>query len=227
MHKKNAFIRIIPAIAVLLFGITSCHKSNYLTDTGVHNPVTPLNNCDYLAQNQFKQFDTLLQIIDRFDGLRAEVNKAGTFFAPTDYSIVRAINNRLALRQQINPVATYTLDTLIKYMTVDSLRQYLFKETITLDNTPELQAKPYTSLGSTTQGAIKTLQAASPYTDRTSAPTYLLFFVKVRGALDIPGVTPPTNETDISIVCQTTGIRTSNGSTTLHVLSNNHVFITF
>jgi hypothetical protein len=103
----------------------------------------------------------------------------------------------------------------------------MFTETITLDNSPELQAKPITSLAGTKHGALKIFQNGAPYTERTSAPTYLLYLVKVRGALDIPGVTPPPNENDISVLCQTTGILTSNGATTLHVLNNNHFFISF
>lgn len=226
MYKKKNFKSAIFIACILLIGTQSCKKSDYLTDTGVHNPVTPLNNYDYLAINQLHQFDTTLIIIDKL-GLKDEVNKAATFFAPTDYSILRTINARLTLKQQVNPAATYTLDSLIKSMTQDSLRMYMFDKTITLDNAPLLQAQPYTSLGNTNQGVIKVLQTASPYTDRTSAPTYLLYFVKVRGAVDIPGVTPPLNESDISVLCQTTGIQTSNGATTLHVLSNTHTFISF
>jgi len=74
---------------------------------------------------------------------------------------------------------------------------------------------------------LKVLQTGAPYTDRTTAPTYLLFFVKVRGALDTPGVVPPPNESDINVLCQTTGIKTSNGTTTLHVLNNTHVFSSY
>jgi len=224
--KKN-INRVIPLICMVLIVFASCKKKDYLTDTGVHNPITPLNNYDYLAQNQFRQFDTLLIIIDRFPGLKDEVNNAGTFFAPTDYSILRAINSRLVLKQQVNPLATFTLDSLVNRMTVDSMRQYLFTETINLENAPEFQAQPYTSKGGTKQGVLKVLQTGAPYLDRTTAPTYLLYFVKVRGALDIPGVIPPANESDINVLCQTTGIRTSNGATTLHVLNNNHAFITF
>ena len=227
MLSKNSITRILFAVCVFIPAITSCKKNAYLTDTGIHDPITPLSNYDYLAQNQFRQFDTLLQIIDRFAGLKDQINKAGTFFAPTDFSITKTINARLTLKQQVNPSATYTLDSLINSMTIDSLRQYMFKETITLDNSPELQAKPYTSLGGTSQGAIKVLQTAAPYTNRTTAPTYLLYFVKVRGAVDIPGVASPPNETDISVLCQTTGILTSNGATVLHVLNNTHSFITF
>jgi len=224
---KRNYIGILAVIAIGLLAFISCTKKDYLTDTGVHNAVTPLNNTDYLATNQFKQFDTLLQIINHFDGLKDEVNKAGTFFAPTDYSILLAINNRLRVKQQSDAFAAYTLDSLIKNITIDSMRQYLFTETITLDNAPEGQAKPYTSKGGTNQAVLKVLQTGAPYTDRTTAPTYLLFFVKVRGALDIPGVIPPTNENDLNVLCQTTGIKTSNGTTTLHVLTNTHVFSSY
>lgn len=229
MYKKNKSNNILlVACLLLLVAATSCKKTGYLTDTGIHDAVTPLSNYDYLAKNQFKQFDTLLQIIDRFDGLKDEMNKAGTFFAPTDFSILRTLNARLAAKQLINPSNTYSLDSLVKAITIDSLRQYMFKDKITLDNAPELQAAPYTSLGNTTQGALKVLQTGAPYVgSRTTAATYLLFFVKVRGALDVPGVTPPANESDISVLCQTTGILTSNGNTVLHVLSNTHFFTTF
>ena len=226
MREKNNFKKVAFTVCILMVAALSCKKSDYLTDTGVHNPITPLSNYDYLAINQLHQFDTTLILIDKL-GLKDEVNRAVTFFAPTDYSILRTINARLTLRQQVNPAATFTLDSLVKGMTGDSLRMYLFDKTINLDNAPEFQAQPYTSLGHTNQAVIKVLQTGSPYIDRTSAATYLLFFVKVRGAVDIPGVTPPANESDISIVCQTTGILTSNGATTLHVLTNNHFFMTF
>jgi hypothetical protein len=227
MYMKRNYIAILAVMVIGLVAFNSCTKKDYLTDTGVHNPVTPLNNTDYLATNQFKQFDTLLQIINRFDGLKDEVNKAGTFFAPTDYSILLAINNKLRLKQVSDAFATYTLDSLIKNITIDSIRQYLFSESITLDNAPEGQAKAYTSKAGTSQAALKVLQTGAPYTDRTTAPTYLLFFVKVRGALDTPGVVPPPNESDINVLCQTTGIKTSNGTTTLHVLNNTHVFSSY
>ena len=223
---KHSIMGTVVGACIVLLAISSCKKKDYLTDTGIHNPVTPLSNYDYLAQNQLRQFDTLLILIDKFN-LKDQVNKAPTFFAPTDYSILASITGRLTTKQQLNPAATYTLDSLINTMTADSLKQYMFNETITLDNSPESQAKPYTSMGGTKNGALKVFQNAAPYTERTSAPTYLLYLVKVRGALDIPGVTPPPNESDISVLCQTTGILTSNGATTLHALNPNHVFVTF
>ena len=201
-------------------------KKGYLSGGSLHNPVTPLNNVDYLKSNAFNLFDTTILLLQRFELLN-EANSAKTFFAFTDYTVVNMINFRLTAKQQVNPAATYTLDSLIKDITADSIRQYMFNETIELGSTAEIKATPYTSRGNTTMAALKQLQGGSPYTNMTKAPTYLLFFVKVRGALDEPGVTPPPNENDISVLCQTTGIKTSNGATTMHVLNNNHVFVRF
>ena len=208
-----------------LLAFTSC-KKGYLSGGSLHNPVTPLSNMDYLKANSFKLFDTVTQVIEKFN-LASEVNGAKTFFAFTDYSVVNLLNAKLALRQQVNPLAVYTLDSLYREITADSIRQYMINEPIELASASELKVAPYLSLGKTTMGAVKQLQTGPPYTDRTKAPTYLLYFVKVRGALDEPGVTPPVNENDIAVLCQTTGIKTSNGSTILHVLSNGHTFVRF
>lgn len=211
-------------LGVLLAG-TGC-KKNYLSGGSLHNPVTPLSNIDYLKSNPFNLFDTAVQVLQRFE-LVNEVNSAKTFFAFTDYSIMNLMNLKLSAKQQVNPLAVYTLDSLYKEITADSMRQYLFNETIELASAAEFKAAPYTSRANTNMAAIKQLQTGSPYVDRTKAPTYLLYFVKVRGALDEPGVVPPANENDISVLCQTTGIKTSNGATTLHVLVNNHTFVRF
>jgi hypothetical protein len=211
-------------LAVTVFA--GCKKADYLSGGTLHDPVTPLNNMDYLKTNAFKLFDTTTLLIEHF-GLTSIVNDAKTFFAFTDYSVVNMINLKLQAKQAINPAATYTLNDLISEITADSLRQYMFNETIELETSPELKAKPYTSLGNTNMAALKQLQTGSQYLTRTQAPTYLLFFVKVRGALDEPGVTPPVGQNDINVLCQTSGIKTSNGNTTLHVLVNSHTFVRF
>ena len=206
--------------------MVSCKKDDYLSGGSLHNAVTPLNNMDYLKANAFKLFDTATLIIDRL-GMAKTVNNAKTFFAFTDYSVVNMINNKLQAKRAVNPAAIYTLDSLINDISVDSIRQYMFNETIDLETSPELKATPYTSLGNTPMGVLKQLQSNAPYVTNTRAPTYLLIFVKVRGALDEPGVTPPPNQNDINVLCQTTGIKTSAGETTLHVLSNTHTFVRF
>ncbi len=208
-----------------LLSVAGCKKS-YLLGGSLHNPVTPLNNMDYLKSNSFKLFDTATLILEKLD-MANEVNNARTFFAFTDYSVGRMLALKLTEKQLSNPLATYSLEDLYKDINADSIRQYMFSQTIELASTAEIKATPYTSLGKTSMGALKQLQTASPYVDRTKAPTYLLFFVKVRGAVDEPGVISPPNETDIPVLCQTTGIKTSNGATTLHVLNNNHTFVRF
>jgi hypothetical protein len=211
--------------AVLMGMATSCKKSNYLTDGGVHDPKTPLSNYDYLAQHPWKSFDTLLTIIDHY-GLKNEVNSAATFFAPTNYSITAYMKIKLANARLIDENATYTFDSLYSDITIDSVKQYLFSQRITL-NEAKNEAQVYTSLGNTPCAVVKQLQTDYQYVERSSAATYLLYFIKVRGALDMPGTPPPANETDVQVVCQTTGIQTSNGATLLHVLSNRHIFSSF
>jgi len=203
----------------------SC-KKDYLTGGSLHQEVTPLNNIDYLKSNSFKLFDTAVVVIEKL-GLTAQVNSAKTFFAFTDYSVLNMINLRLQQKQQVNPLATYTLDSLISNINEDSVRQYILNETVELKTAPELVPATYTSAGNTTMGVLKQVQTNATYLERTQAPTYLLFFVKVRGALDQPGVTPPVNQNDITVQCQTTGIKTSNGATTMHVLVNPHTFVRF
>ncbi len=205
--------------------MSSC-KKNYLDGGSLHNPVTPLNNIEYMRSNASSLFDTSLLVIERL-GLNDQVNNAKTFFAFTDYSVLNMINLKLQQRQAINPIAVYSLDSLIKDISQDSVRQYLLDQTVELKSALELIPQTFTSLGRTNMGVIKQVQTKATYLERTQAPTYLLFYVLVRGALDQPGVVPPTGQNDISVLCQTTGIKTSNGATTMHVLSNIHTFVRF
>lgn len=225
-YKKHSMsYKCIIASFILICLLGSC-KKDYLTGGSLHQEVTPLNNIDYLKSNSFKLFDTAVVVIEKL-GLTAQVNSAKTFFAFTDYSVLNMINLRLQQKQQVNPLATYTLDSLISNINEDSVRQYILNETVELKTAPELVPATYTSAGNTTMGVLKQVQTNATYLERTQAPTYLLFFVKVRGALDQPGVTPPVNQNDITVQCQTTGIKTSNGATTMHVLVNPHTFVRF
>lgn len=221
---QNIRIAVVPVFCLLL--AVGCKKADYLTDTGIHEAITPLSNYDYLQQHSWRFFDTTIAIIDHYN-LKDEVNNTPTFFAFTDYSIAAFLTARRTEKQQINANADYTLDSLYKYITVDSVRQYLFSEEIRMGDMPVNEAKQYTSEANTNMAVYRELQVANEFTVRTNSPTYLLYLVKVRGDLDIPGVIPPLNETDIRVRCQTTGILTSNGSTVLHVLNNQHAFVRF
>jgi hypothetical protein len=233
--------RFTTLVILLLCGIvlvTSCKKNDYLTDDGIHNAKTPLNTYDYLKSNQYKLFDTFLLVIDKF-GLKDELINAKTVFAVTDYSIKRYMDLRKAALQQINENKTYTLDSLYKEMTADSVRQYFFDERITLqDAVIEPEVKQITSQGNTPCGFSKRMWTVLELNGNdgglpnwTNTPAYGLYYTKIRGALDVPGVTPPANEIDIKVLCQTTGILPSSDKAgyeqVLHVLSNQHTFIRF
>lgn len=220
MSYKSLFT----ACLVLLL-LSSC-KKNYLEGGSLHNPITPLSNIEYMRSNASNIFDTSLIVIERL-GLTSQVNSAKTFFAFTDYSVLSMINLKLQQRQVVNPIAVYTLDSLIREISQDSVRQYMLDQTVELQTAPELIPQTFTSLGGTTMGVIKQIQTNTLYLERTQAPTYLLFYVLVRGALDQPGVVPPIGQNDITVQCQTTGIKTSNGNTTMHVLNNQHTFVRF
>jgi hypothetical protein len=233
--------RFTTLVILLLCGIvlvTSCKKNDYLTDDGIHNAKTPLNTYDYLKSNQYKLFDTFLLVIDKF-GLKDELINAKTVFAVTDYSIKRYMDLRKTALQQINENKTYTLDSLYKEMTADSVRRYFFDEKITLqDAVIEPEVKQITSQGNTPCGFSKRMWTVLELNGNdgglpnwTNTPAYGLYYTKIRGALDVPGVTPPANEIDIKVLCQTTGILPSSDKAgyeqVLHVLSNQHTFIRF
>ena len=152
-NNNNKLLWLIVITTVVMIG---CKKSEYLTDGGVHKSVTALSNYDYLKQNSWQSFDTLITIIDHYN-LKDEVNKAATFFAPTDYSIFRFIKLKDDSVKLINEQFKYTLNDLYNDINADSIRQYLFKEKIDLTNSATT-VTPFVSLGKTNCGVQKYLQ---------------------------------------------------------------------
>lgn len=228
-------------LLLLCFGFMvafwSCRQKDYLTDGGKHDPHTSLNTYDYLKSNQYHLFDTLLLIIDRFN-LKSELLNAKTVFAVTDYSIARFMNFRQTELKAINESKVYTLDSLYKEITADSVRQYFFDQKFTLEDAPlEPEVNQVTSLGHTSCGISKRQMTVAELNQDgglpnwTNTPIYALNYTLVRGSLDVAGVTPPPNEIDIKVQCQTTGILPKSDKGTydqvLHVLSNQHTFVRF
>lgn len=223
---------IIKYSLVLIAGcilFASCNKKEYLIDGGLHDPKTPLSTYDYLKQHPWQLFDTLIILVDNLN-MKEELNQAGTMFGVTDFSIKTYMNARQTALRQINENLVYNLDSLKKDIKADSLRQYLFSEKITLSNVPLNPEVQVIKSKGNTQCAFSKVHLTSNqghnYLQFTTAPVYSLFYTSVRGALDVPGVTPPAGEADIRVQCQTTGIETSSG-TTLHVLVNQHTFTRF
>ncbi|MEI3155114.1 MAG: hypothetical protein V8S95_08455 [Odoribacter sp.] len=116
---------------LLLAGlITSCTNDDYLIDGGLANPYVNMTTYDYLKSNPL--FDTLVMAID-IAGLKDKVNEAGTFYAPTNFSINEYIRDELELRKRLDADAVYTFDS-IPVTEFDSIQMYLFAETITRDS---------------------------------------------------------------------------------------------
>ena len=209
-------------ITCLLF--TACKKDAYLTDGGLSSARTDLSTYDYLAKQQFMMFDTVISIIDHYN-LQDEVNNAKTFFAPTDYAVANYLRKKLDSVRLINENNSYTLDDMYNDITIDSVRQYLFSETITVDAAQETAVK-YTSLGNTPTTILKIKQTDAAYYTWSKTPVYLLYYTKIVGALDTGPVNPNDPDVDKQVQCQTTGILTSSGGV-LHVLTNQHIFVRF
>lgn len=210
MEKYTKNIKGIAYIflAVLLLA-TSCKKDDYLTDGGLSVAETPLTTYDYLAAHQAKLFDTLLLVVDHY-GLKDEINNAGTFFAPTDYSIKSYLVSK---RTEENP--TYGLADLYDHLTADSVRMYLFNDKITMSSLTTT-ATTYLSKANTEASLSKVLQTDAQYYVWSSEPVYFMYYGKKYGSVT-------TN-----VLCQTTGILTQSGNgTVLHVLANTHRFVTF
>lgn len=197
-----------------LLAASGCKKDDYLTDGGQATAVSPLSNYVYLANHAYHYFDTVVLIIDHFN-LKDSVNKAGTFFAFTDFSVAALMNT----------LQVTTLDELYSKVSSKLVTQYLFSDAgITLDNAAET-AKQYENWAGDAMAlsAVKKIENTYGVNLQNSAPAYTYYtlqYVKINGALDGSPNMPPGDVADISIPCQTTGIKTSNGATTLHVLTN-------
>ncbi len=209
-------------ILLLLTGMfISCTNDDYLTDGGKANPYVNMTTYDYLKSNPL--FDTLVMAID-IAGLREEVNAAGTFYAPTNFSLNEYIRDELALRKKLDADAVYTFDS-IPVTEFDSIRMYLFAETITRDSLTQ-EGRIYTSLAGTDFKLSKEPQDAYQ-NDLVIKPEYLFFIKKIGSHFDSYEDTVndqvASKERDERIRVQTSGIMTTTG--VIHVLQNNHKFI--
>lgn len=198
---------------VLTISFISCKKDNYLTDGGKAQEKTSLSTYDYLAGHTYHYFDTVILIIDHFN-LKDSVNKAGTFFAFTDYSVSTLMNTL-----QVTSLADLYTRISSKFVT-----QYMFGDSsLTLANASEAAVQvPNWAKDGSALSAIKKTEGSYGINLVNSAPAYSYFtlqYVKINGVLDGTPNAPPGDVPDISIPCQTTGIKTSSG-TTLHVLAN-------
>lgn len=204
---QAAIFRFFLGVFILSLGLASCKKDDYRKDGGLAKETTTLSTYDYLAGNAYHYFDTLLLIVDHFN-LKDSINKAGTFFAPTDYAI-----NALMTTNNVT-----SLDELYKQINARFITQYIFASTeLTLDNA-STTARTYVAESGDTAALAK---VASSYTVANSSLTYYtLEYIKINGMLDGSAGAPSDDPVDAVLKCQTTGIKTASG-TNLNVLVNN------
>lgn len=207
----NRILLHLLLLGMSLAGLTACTEKDYITDGGLHTAKSNLTTYDYLKNHPYHSFDTLVMAIDHFK-LKDEVNRAGTFFAPTDYSILRYDFD-----------GKIELESLFRRMTADSIRQYMFTERIQMSDFANDIPKIYKNQGNTRwQIAIgKERQTAQQWNQWSGAPVDFFYLTRVRGTLDVPA----GSGDDARSRCQTQGIETTTGM--LHALENRHVFIRF
>jgi len=147
MQKKilqtNKFFNIAVTLLLLVQVFSACRR-DYLIG-GVPQDVNQYKNIstyDFLKSNPL--YDTLVLVIDAA-GIKDKINEKGvTFYAPSDYSIFRYLNDRTVAVQQTNRNAVFGLDSLVYYLknningTGDSMRLYLVHQSL-----------PYTALTNT------------------------------------------------------------------------------
>jgi hypothetical protein len=206
----------------------SC-KKDYVIGGSVFNPNVNMTTYDYLKTNHL--FDTLVIIIDK-TGLKEEVNTSGTFFAVTNYSIKSYITKK---RDQVrldkdDENYPYTIDSLDFGVLKDSLRAYMFKEKLGIE---DLQPKGVFATANDGEKRLVQGFATTDYTNGifTTQPKYIYLAKIIPTSSNKP---LPTNLEEalqvdddqvLYTLCQTTGIITTTGI--LHVLSNNHTFTYF
>jgi hypothetical protein len=209
MKRTNKLFIKLALLMLIPLGIISCKKDSYLKDGGLENANTPLSTYDYLKNNQYHQFDTVLMLADHFK-LKDSINNAKTFFAFTDMS----------LRLLLVSMKDTSLAQLEDSVTQNLFRQYMFRQTINMSQATLIEV-PYGNYTSA-KSAIK-ITAANQVVylngSGVAFPYNTLDYVKVNGAVDGSAGISPTDSVDIVLPCQTTGIKTSTG-TTLHVLVN-------
>lgn len=208
---------------VLTIGLVACKKDKYKNDGGVHSPKVNMTTYDYLKQHG--SFDSLIAVID-LAGMKDMVNNSKTFFAVPDWGVkdyIAAKKQKKIIEVGDENIQFYARD-LDVYTLRDSLKMYMFSETINRENLTVV-GKEYQSLfGPMTNDSrvYIRLRRIVGYNGYVGTVNFIDYGI-VTGTLDTDEPVfenIPLNQRDKIAECQTTGIITTTG--TLHVLNNYH-----
>ncbi|SHM77783.1 Fasciclin domain-containing protein [Mucilaginibacter sp. OK098] len=223
--KNISKLIIVFALANIVF--VACKKDNYIIGGKLENATTTLSTYDYLKNNRYKMFDTLLLVIDKA-GLKDVINAKGiTFYAPTDFSINNYLQAKTIAAQKNNPFARYSIDTLIKYdlnTFKDSLNTYIIPQKIIASSLTE-SGVVFNTAKNGSQAVIsyeQTFDTNLGYTSAVSTAPRIEYYTFIKGHLPPVVVASQIPDTvGVRVLCQTSGLTTSTGQ--LNVLSNSHV----
>lgn len=221
-----------PLAAILLISLLmSCNKEyisgGKIEDTGMYK-----NMLTYEVLQSEPLYDTLAQIIDAA-GLKDQFNEQGTtFFAPSDYSIFRYLNERtLYVQATINQNAKFGLDSLIYYLknningTKDSMLMYLINKPLPYDiltNTGALYSTRLT--GKTAIVSYEFVRNGNlGYNPLVSSQPRLVYYTWLWYPYDLNDNNPAGSvpaSIGVHTLCKTSGIITKNGI--MNGLENSH-----
>lgn len=197
---------------LIVLTLSAC-QDDYLTDSGVHSAETELTVYECLSQSKYHMFDSLVLLIDHFE-LEDEINNAGTFFAVTDYSIEKYMEEMTdtLIDETGNSDTVFTFSRLLETTTAEDILQYAFAEDITLGDA-STSGVTYSTLAENSIVVKKEVATDDSYYTYSSSPVYFLYYCK------------PGKEEER---CQTTGVLTQNGEgAILHTLNYEHLFKSF
>jgi hypothetical protein len=219
--------KLIIVFVVASSVLVACKKDNYIIGGKVESTTTTLSTYEYLKNNRFKMFDTLLMLVDKA-GVKDVINQQGiTFYAPTDFAINNYLQKKSLEAQKVNPFAKYTIDTLIKYDLAkfkDSLNAYIIPQKVTYSSLTQ-SGVVFNTAKQGSQAVISFETTYDPnlgYTSAVSTAPKIEYYTFIKGKL--PSVVVASSIPDtvgVRVLCQTSGLTTSTGQ--LNVLSNTHV----
>ena len=226
--KKTFFINFT-ALIIIVFIFSAC-KKDYITGGTPENINAYKDSSTYDVLKGNPTYDTLIQLIDAA-GLKDKINTEGTtFFAPSDYSILRYLGYRTVyLQATYSQDAKFDLDSLKYYLqnningTRDSLLMYMV-------NTP-LPYSALSSIGKIYPSALtgdsvivsfeETTNGSLGYTDLVSQAPHVVYFTQLWYHYDLSSSNTASDVPDnigVRNLVITSGILTKNG--VLNLLDN-------
>jgi hypothetical protein len=234
MKLKN----IAPLLVLLLAVMSSC-KKNYIIGGEPNSENLFKSSTTYEMLKSQTLYDTLIQVIDAA-GLKDQINAAATtFYAPSDYSILRYLAARTLIVQKTDQYAKFGLDSLLHYITTnkngtrDSLLMYQVKQSMDFKALvligPDGTKLPTGLNGDSVVLSFEyTKDGQQGYSDIISGAPQLQYFTQMWKPFKL-GVDGTASEiptaTGVRTLCKTSFIPTKTGYVT--ALDNSHTFLFF